>query len=218
MEPLPVTINGPAGALEGRLHLSESGAPAAGAVVCHPHPLMGGDMQNNVVMGVCRELAARGIAVLRFNFRGVGASGGAHDQGRGETADALAAMSFLAARPELEGKAIGLVGYSFGAGVAMRAAFGDESCGALSVIGRARVDEDDGPERRPSLPVQFVIGERDRQISPEHADRLRATLEEPPEFHVITGADHFFAGRERQIGTLVARFLRSRLAPEVERA
>ena len=218
MNPASVTIDGPAGGLEGRLHLPEDGRPIAGVVVCHPHPLMGGNMHNNVVMGVCRELVSHGVAVLRFNFRGVGASSGAHDQGRGEVDDALAAMGFLAALPELAGRAIGLAGYSFGAGVAMKAAFGSEEASAVSVIGRARVDEDDGPERRPSLPVQFVIGEQDRQMPPEQAERLRAALEEPPEMHVIAGADHFFVGSEREVGTLVAGFLRSKLAPEVERA
>ena len=106
MEPVPVTIDGPAGGLEGRLHLPEDGRPIAGVVVCHPHPLMGGDMDNNVVMGVCRELVGCGMAVLRFNFRGVGASAGAHDQGRGEVEDAREALRYLASLPELDGRSI----------------------------------------------------------------------------------------------------------------
>ena len=217
MHPLPVTIDGPAGALEGRLHLPEDGQPVAGVVVCHPHPLMGGDMHNNVVMGVCRELVGSGMAVLRFNFRGVGASAGTHDQGRGEVEDAREALRYLAALPELGGRAIGLAGYSFGAGVAMKAAFAYETAGALSVIGRARVDPDDGIARRPSLPVQFIIGERDRQMAPEHAETLSTELTVPADMHIIAGADHFFGGRERKVGSLVAGFFRASLAPEVTR-
>lgn len=215
MDPVPLTIDGPAGGLEARLHLPEDGQPIAGVVVCHPHPLMGGEMNNNVVMGVCRELVGSGMAALRFNFRGVGASAGTHDQGRGEVEDATAALRFLAARHDLAGKPIGLAGYSFGAGVAMKASFVDETPSALSVIGRARVDPDDELARRPSLPVQFVIGERDRQMAPEHAARLSAELSAPPEIHVIAGADHFFVGQEREVGTLVAAFFRSSLMPEV---
>ncbi|MDE2861019.1 MAG: dienelactone hydrolase family protein [Chloroflexota bacterium] len=218
MNPESVTFAGPAGELEGRLHLPEGDRPVAGVVVCHPHPLMGGDLNNNVVMGVCRALVEMGMAALRFNFRGVGASAGMHDQGRGEVEDALAALRFMAARPELGGMAIGLAGYSFGAGVAMKAGFADDTPRALSVIGRARVEPDDELARRPSLPVQFVIGERDRQMAPEHAERLSAELSAPPEIHVIAGADHFFVGREREIGALVAAFLRSSLMSEDESA
>ena len=218
MDPVSVTFAGPASALEGSLHLPDSGRPAAGVVVCHPHPLMGGDMDNNVVMGVCRELVGQGMAVLRFNFRGVGASAGTHDQGRGEVEDALAALGFLADRAELDGKAVGMAGYSFGAGVAMKAALRGDLPSALCVIGRARVDPEDELVRRPSLPLLFVVGERDRQMPPEQADRMRAELSEPPEMHVIAGADHFFAGREREIGVIVANFFRARLVTEVARA
>lgn len=218
MDPVSVTFAGPAGALEGRLHLPVEGPPTAGVVFCHPHPLMGGDMNNNVVMGACRELVGSGMAVLRFNFRGVGASAGTHDQGRGEVEDAREALRYLAEQPVLDGRAIGLAGYSFGAGVAMKAAFAYESASALSVIGRARVDPDDDLTRRPSLPVQFVIAERDRQMPPEQAERLGAELTVPPDMHVITGADHFFVGREREVGALVAGFLRASLTPEVAQA
>ena len=76
-------------------------------------------MHNNVVMGLCRELVACGMAALRFNFRGVGASAGNHDQGRGEVEDAREVLRCLASLPELDGRSIGLAGYSFGAGVAM---------------------------------------------------------------------------------------------------
>lgn len=218
MDPVSVTLAGPAGALEGRLHLPEEGHPVAGVVICHPHPLMGGDMNNNVVMGVCRELVGVGMAVLRFNFRGVGKSAGTHDQGRGEVEDACEALRLVTDLPELSGRAIGLAGYSFGAGVAMKAAFGCETASALSVIGRARVDPDDNVAHRPALPVQFIIGERDRQMAPEHAEILGAELTVPPEMHTIAGADHFFVGREREIGTLVSAFFRATLTPGIETA
>ena len=80
--------------LEGVVASGET--PCPGVVVCHPHPLYGGDMDSAVVTTICRELETRGIASLRFNFRGVGGSQGTHDEGRGETDDLRAAISFLA--------------------------------------------------------------------------------------------------------------------------
>lgn len=67
------------------------------AVVCHPHPLFGGTMHNKVVYHAAQTLRRYGLAVLRFNFRGVGLSEGAYDDGRGETADVRAALDYLSA-------------------------------------------------------------------------------------------------------------------------
>ncbi|HWP99559.1 MAG TPA: CocE/NonD family hydrolase [Vicinamibacterales bacterium] len=118
--------------LEGRLHLPDGAGPFAGVVVCHPHPQYGGDMRNNVVMTVCAALTAGGFAALRFNFRGVGRSGGAFDGGRGEGLDAAAAVSHLAALPTIDATRMGLAGYSFGALAALAAA--DARLRALALI------------------------------------------------------------------------------------
>src|SRR5216117_3551162 len=105
--------------LEARLAVPAS--PGGGIVICHPHPLYGGDMDNPVVVRVaevCREL---GLATLRFNFRGVGASTGQHGQGRDERHDVTAALAhFASVLPS--GAPLGLAGYSFGAAVAARVA------------------------------------------------------------------------------------------------
>src|SRR5436190_3577840 len=82
--------------------LKEPAAPVAAAVVCHPHPLGGGTMNNNVVYRLAKALHEAGVAVLRFNFRGVGASTGRHDGGAGEEDDTLAALETVAQRhPDL---------------------------------------------------------------------------------------------------------------------
>jgi alpha/beta superfamily hydrolase len=88
--------------LEAVLHLPDGVPPFAGVVVCHPHPRYGGDMNNNVVLAVTRALTDRGIAALRFNFRGVGGSAGSYDDGRGETEDAQHALDALASREEID--------------------------------------------------------------------------------------------------------------------
>src|SRR5579863_1444899 len=91
-----VTIEGPVGRLEGLLWAPANATPPMAAVVCHPHPLYGGTMHNKVVYHAAKTLHRYGLAVLRFNFRGVGLSEGTYDEGRGETADVGAALDYLA--------------------------------------------------------------------------------------------------------------------------
>ena len=135
---MQMEIPGPAGNLEGFLHLPEGDGPFPAVVVCHPHPQMGGDMHNNVVMGVCYSLFIAGIASLRFNFRGVGRSQGQYDEGRGEMDDVLAALAAAGSQESIATDRVGLAGYSFGAGVAMKTAQKGGVTKALSLIGRAR--------------------------------------------------------------------------------
>ena len=209
---MQLEIPGPAGTLEGYLHLPEGDGPFPGVVICHPHPLMGGDMNNNMVMGICYALFISGIASLRFNFRGVGRSQGSHNEGRGEMDDVLAALAFAASQESIATDGVGLAGYSFGAGVAMKTAQKGGVTTALSLIGRARVDHEDDFTRIPSLPIQFVIGDQDRLMPAEQFTDLTSRLTTPPEMHVIPGADHFFVGQEREAAELVTAFFQHRLS------
>jgi alpha/beta superfamily hydrolase len=111
------TIDGPAGAIE--IAAAVPAAPRAIAVVAHPHPLFGGTMDNKVVTTVARALHDAGAATFRFNFRGVGASAGTHDEGRGETDDLLTVAAH--AERALGELPLWLAGFSFGGGVALRA-------------------------------------------------------------------------------------------------
>ena len=110
-----VSIPGPGITLEGRLSV---GAAPGGAVITHPHPLFGGTMANNVVLTAVRALAARGMAALRFNFRGGGRSTGVYGGGVDEAEDVAAALAFLKSRTPGPHH---VIGYSFGAAVAGRA-------------------------------------------------------------------------------------------------
>src|SRR5438874_12204216 len=96
--------------LEARLAVPAS--PGGGVVICHPHPLYGGDMDNPVVVRAQEVCAGLGLATLRFNFRGVGASGGVHAGGVGEQDDASAALDTLA--KSIAGGVLAIAGYSFG--------------------------------------------------------------------------------------------------------
>src|SRR5262249_22537943 len=105
-------IAGPAGNLESLLEEPEDRDPAYAALVCHPHPLYGGTMHNKVVYRLARGLRRRGGVVLRFNFRGVGASHGAHGDLEGEIEDAREALAWLCGR--YPGLPYALAGFSFG--------------------------------------------------------------------------------------------------------
>ena len=113
------TIAGPAGAIECAV-VEPVGAPRGGVVLCHPHPQFGGTMDNKVVQTLARAFVQLGYRAVRFNFRGVGGSGGAWDEGRGEIDDALAVVA--AQRAAAPGLPLALGGFSFGAYVAAQAA------------------------------------------------------------------------------------------------
>lgn len=113
---VPVDLAGPAGRLEAILKLPD-GRRRMAAVIAHPHPLYGGTMHNKVVYAAAKRFEAHGAAVLRFNFRGAGASEGAHDQGRGERLDMAAALAEM--RRRMPGLPLVAAGYSFGCYVAL---------------------------------------------------------------------------------------------------
>ncbi len=113
-----IQLKGAAGAIEVLRDAAAAGSPALGvAVIAHPHPLFGGTMDNKVVQTLARAFVACGWTAVRFNFRGVGASEGVHDEGRGEHEDMLAVIEQLAPEGPLA-----IAGFSFGAFVASRAA------------------------------------------------------------------------------------------------
>ena len=104
--------------LEGVLSVPVGPDPAPAVLVCHPHPLYGGSMSNNVVNAVFDTLVEARFAALKFNFRGVGESQGSFTHGLGEGQDVVAALHLLHSLPEVDSLRIGLIGYSAGAGFA----------------------------------------------------------------------------------------------------
>lgn len=193
--------------LVGVLHRPDGTGPFPAAVVCHPHPQMGGNMGNGIVVAVCLELALRGWLALRFNFRGAGESEGTFDQGRGEMDDVEGAFDALFVRPEVDPGRLAVVGYSFGAGVALHHAARDPRVRRMSGIALVESHYDDpflDDETRPKL---FIAGQND-PLAP--ADALRAYVDRlppPKALHIFPETDHFFGGREREVARLVADFL-----------
>ena len=177
------------------------------AAVCHPHPALGGNMDNGVVTAVCRALAWRGIASLRFNFRGVGQSGGDFTNGETEGEDVRAALDALKHWPGIDGGRLAVAGYSFGAGVALRSAGQLKHAKCLALIAPPNSAVRSNDLRRFRKPMLFVAGEQDR-ISPAAA--LQESLDEldlDAELLSISGADHSMSGAEADIATRVAVFI-----------
>jgi hypothetical protein len=189
------------------------GLGLAGVAVCHPHPLFGGDMENNVVVALCRALAGDGMVALRFNFRGVGGSGGSYGGGFGERQDARAALDFLAGRAEVDGGRLGLAGYSFGALVALSAA--GERVRALAAVSPPAGGLDP-TSFRGGVPTLLVSGDRDDISPPLRLPEIAASLGPRCEVRSVAGADHFWWGHEQALATAVLEFFQAQLmAPEL---
>ncbi len=172
-----------------RAELRAPADPVATAVLCHPHPLYGGDMHNNVVGALFDHLAAAGVCVLRFNFRGSGGSGGSHDDGRAERLDIAAAVAEVSGRhPDVP---LLLGGYSFGADVSLAVA-DDRIAGWFAVAPPLRVvDPVDMTAGADPRPKRLATGSEDDFRPPEQA----ATVTEGWQNCTITpvpGANHFF--------------------------
>ena len=205
--PLAVRIAGPAGAIEARV---EDPLPAGATrrvvgVVCHPHPLFGGTMQNKVVHTVARAMQEAGAATVRFNFRGVGASEGEHDRGVGELADALAVTEWT--RRHFDCDALWLGGFSFGAATALQAASRGARPAKLVTIappvGRIITE----PVPRPDCPWLIVQGDQDELIDIAAVRTWARSFAPEPELTVIAGAEHFFHGKLGELRSGVLAFL-----------
>jgi alpha/beta superfamily hydrolase len=188
----PVAFTGPAGAIEGVLDLPVGGEPAFLAVVCHPHPLHGGTMHNKVAHTLARALREQGGAALRFNFRGVGASVGVHDGGIGETGDALAAAAEMRERwPVLP---LVLAGFSFGAGVALRAAATVQPDWLVCIapaVDRVPLDGFVAP----ACPWLILQGDADEVVDPASVVRWAGEAPGAPQLVLLPGVGHFFHGQ-----------------------
>jgi hypothetical protein len=186
-------LNGPAGKLEALFWTAARTNPPMTALVCHPHPLFGGTMHNKVVYQTAKALHKRGLPVLRFNFRGAGASEGAHDRGIGERDDVRVALDYLAA--EFPATPILLAGFSFGSVVGLRVACADERVTELIGLGLPVNDSDLNYLRECPKPKLILQGGYDQFGSRDKIEAFFETLPEPKRLVIINGADHFFTGQ-----------------------
>ncbi len=201
-----LVIDGPTGPLEALLEepSGASGALLSGfGVVCHPHPLHGGTMQNKVVHTLARTFQELGLPTLRFNYRGVGKSAGTYDHGRGETEDAMAVIE--SGRQRWPGAALFLAGFSFGALVAMRAV--QRTPASLVVCVAPPVERAEASALAvPSCPWLIVQGDADEIVDHRQVTAFAARSSPAPQLRMLPGADHFFHGRLHELHDVVIQF------------
>ncbi len=196
--------------LELEAAVDEPDTPPAGVVLCHPHPRLGGTMDAPLLLALRDELYGRGWTVLRFNFRGVGASQGESATGVAEVADAAGAADVLKGR--LGGSPFALVGWSFGAAIAARTAAleGPAACVAIAPAVTAKqgisAGLPDAAELGIRCPLLVVVGSNDEQIAPDEVEAWVAGVPQA-RFVKVPGANHFFWAKYEQLTALVADWL-----------
>jgi len=204
MPDLPQTIRSGELKLEGVIQMPPAGVEKVPAVVlCHPHPLYGGNLQNNVVMAVSQTLVKRGFITLRFNFRGVGLSEGEFDDGRGEKDDLWAAVETAAGLPEVDRNRLGVMGYSFGGMVALAAAKNIDLIRAVSAVSPVLTADLLNGLNKPSY---FICGTMDHVVQTDLLIGEAEKMTPPGEVEMVQGVDHFWFGREDIMAKKVAAF------------
>jgi alpha/beta superfamily hydrolase len=202
-----VWIPSPVGDLEGIHEFVEGATPRAIAVVCHPHPLFGGTMHNKVVFRTAEAFQEAGFATLRFNFRGVGGSPGAHDDGRGEAEDAKAAIDWLVAQsPDVP---LALSGFSFGGGICLSYGPRDPRVRLLWAVAPGVGRRDFSHLALCDTPKGVVQGTNDELCPLADLEAAWPAWAEPKAKYLIEGAGHFFPEHMRQMQDALHTFLAS---------
>lgn len=207
------TIDGPAGLIE--VVIEDPATPPLGlAVIAHPHPLMGGTMDNKVVHTLARAFVLQGWRAVRFNFRGVGQSESVWDEGRGETADMLAVLAHHQADSAMRGLPVALAGFSFGGHVAAQ---------AHAQLAQAAADQPDvkAPAQLvlispatsrfevPQVPAQTLVVEGEQDDVVPLSSVLDWARPQGLPVTVVPGTGHFYHGQLGLLRDIVQRHLRA---------
>ena len=172
-----------------------------GVVIAHPHPLYGGDMNNPVIMAIKNAYTNSGYSTLRFNFRGVGASQGAYDNGIGEQSDVHAVIDFLKAAGI---RHIDLAGYSFGAWVIAGLSPSPDGINRMLLVSPPVAMMDFSGMNHPRLPIRMITGSQDDIAPPDTVETLLDGLDARAELVTIDGADHFYSGHMQQLEAAIS--------------
>lgn len=191
-----LTIPGPSGLLEIALHENYADAPYL--LVCHPHPLYGGTMNNKVVTMTAKAYEDMGCNVVRFNYRGVGASEGEYGDNQGEVDDANTVIKWLLANKAVT--QLYFAGFSFGAYIAAQAAVDTQGLNQVEVkhlllIAPSVVNSPFEKVTPLSVDTSIIMGDADEIVSFEAVQNWADHLYPPVELVVMEGASHFFHGR-----------------------
>jgi uncharacterized protein len=187
----------------------EVGHGMEAAILCHPHPLYGGDMDNNVVLALRSAMRKMGWGTLRFNFRGVGSSGGAYGEGEGEAGDLMAVASHLLE----QGCTVACVaGYSFGAWVVLKAVRKGLDARSLVLISPPLDLLRFGDLNLPSRPCLVTLGGKDEFCSVDSLSRWVASHPSAvphAKVELLVGCDHFYWSHEEELVVKTIHFLDS---------
>ena len=208
MRQTPVNFKSNGLTLEGVITLPEGlSGPFPAAVLCHTHPLFGGNMEEPVVMALARALGVAGLASFRFNFRGVGNSQGTFSKGEKESHDLSAALDLFRGWSGINARRLALVGYSFGAQVILRGLRTFKRTQALALVSpplSSFAHSSVATDRRPRL---FLVGESDQLVGAGSLQEQVAAFSAPSTLEVIPDVDHAWRGHEEEVAERVARFL-----------
>lgn len=191
--------------IEGLLNRGEGADKGQWVILCHPHPLYGGDMHNNVVEALQGSLAQQGFSTLRFNFRGVGESAGEYGEGAREVEDVHGAIDFIAHEGG-EDTHCNLLGYSFGAYVGVKGVAADSRVKALVCISPPVAIYDFTALKEEGRPKLIVSGQRDLICPVPPVEALFHSMLQPKTLHICPGADHFWWGMEAHVTDYVVDF------------
>ena len=201
-------INGPSGDIEAVTEKSDNISVQGVIIICHPHPLFGGTMQNKVVHTISRACLNKNLMVLRFNFRGVGYSEGTFDDGIGEVDDALCVIKYVQHHyPDLP---VWLGGFSFGGGVAIQAAVINKPIALISIapslsnLNMLAINE-------PGCPWLIVHGAQDELIQIKTVKKWLKPLKISPTVVVLDEATHFFHGCLIKLRMEIESFIESKV-------
>ena len=202
-------IPGPAGRLEALVWAAQDGSgasvpPRAAALVAHPHPLFGGTMHNNVVFRIARGLQRAGLAVVRFNFRGVEQSEGVHDGGGGEEQDARAVLDWLA--QQHPGLPLWVGGFSFGARTVAALAARDARVARVVCVALPCKVFDCSMLARLSQPTLCLMAGRDQYGTLADLRARHPVLPAHVETDEIAEADHFFRGATPELESRIRSY------------
>lgn len=192
----------------------QPGNASDAAIICHPHPLYGGSMDNNVVLVLQAVLEEWGWGTLRFNFRGVGGSGGWHEGGPGEVDDVLGVAEYLASRGV---KTIHLAAYSYGVWIGLGAIRKGLQTASALLISPPLDFLDFSDLRLPDVPCLITAGDRDSFCATGSLKSwlaLQTVASNRLDVHILAGCDHFYWNRDELLSGKVREFLQLHFPPE----
>lgn len=199
-------IPGPSGQIELVLE-GDKNASTVG-IICHPHPLFGGTMNNKVVTTTTKALQQLGLATVRFNFRGIGKSTGTYGEGCGELQDLLAVLDWV--KTALNPTTYWLAGFSFGSHIAFQASL-QWSCAQLITIAPPIARFDFTQANDIHCPWLLIQGDQDDVVSPKEVFDWAKTMTVPVEVICIKDAGHFFHGKLIELRDAIITSLHTRV-------